>query len=85
MASSVREHVGARQAGCPCHVFRFSALAQLSSHIGSAVSSHGVLLAVLLVAVALVTVVIFPAVWSRKSYRRKAALEVLERLIRWRG
>jgi hypothetical protein len=28
--------------------------------------------------------VVFPAVWSSKPSRRKAALDVLDRIIRWR-
>jgi len=37
-----------------------------------------------LAAILFAAMVIFPAVWSRKSYRRKAALAVLDRIIRWR-
>lgn len=44
------------------------------------VLSVGVLLVPLLVLVG----VVYPAVWSRQSYRRKAALEVLVQLLRRR-
>ncbi len=66
-------------------MFRFSALTQVSGHIGSALGSPGALLVIALVAILFAAMVIFPAVWSRKSYRRKAALAVLDRIIRWRG
>jgi hypothetical protein len=85
LASPDIEAWAACQAGCPCRVFRFSALAQISGHTGSALGSPGALLVIVLIAVLFVAMVIFPAVWSRKSYRRKAALAVLERLIRWRA
>jgi type II secretory pathway component PulJ len=37
-----------------------------------------------LVAVAVLVVVVFPAVWSRKKRRRHAALKVLDRILRLR-
>ena len=37
-----------------------------------------------LVIVLVIAGVIFPAVWSRKRARRTAALDVLDRLLRWR-
>jgi hypothetical protein len=83
-ASPVIQAWVACQAKCPCRVFRFSALAQLSGHIGSALGSPGTLLGIVLIGVLFAALVIFPAVWSRKSYRRKAALAVLDRIIRWR-
>jgi Flp pilus assembly protein TadB len=82
---SVRECLFARQAGCPCRAVRFCALAQVSGHIGGALSSHGALMVIALIAVVFAALVIFPAVWSRKPARRKAALAVLDRLLRWRG
>lgn len=85
MVSSVRECLFARQVGCPCRAVRFCALAQVSEHFGSAASSHGTLLVMAVIAVVFAALVIFPAVWSRKPARRKAALEVLDRLLRWRG
>jgi hypothetical protein len=39
---------------------------------------------VLLVPVLVLVGVVYPAVWSRQSYRRKAALEVLVQLLRRR-
>jgi hypothetical protein len=37
-----------------------------------------------LLALALVAVVVLTAVWSGDKERRKAALDVLDRLLRWR-
>jgi hypothetical protein len=85
LASPDIEAWAACQAGCPCRVFRFSAMAQVSDHIGSALGSPGALLVIALIAVFFAALIIVPAVWSRRSYRRKAALAVLERLIRWRA
>ncbi|MFC6086007.1 hypothetical protein [Sphaerisporangium aureirubrum] len=47
---------------------------------------HPVILGFLVVAVGifLCLAVILPAVWSRKPQRRKAALDVLRLLLRWR-
>jgi hypothetical protein len=39
---------------------------------------------VAVVILVLVVVVIAPAVWSDKEYRRKAGLDVLDRIIPWR-
>jgi hypothetical protein len=38
----------------------------------------------ILVIVLVIGGVIFPAVWSRKKARRTAALDVLDRILRWR-
>jgi hypothetical protein len=85
MASSVRECISARQAGCPCHLFRFSVLAQASGHVSHLAASQGVLLVVVVaVVLALLAAVVITAVWSGKPARSKAALAVLDRLLRWR-
>jgi FtsZ-interacting cell division protein ZipA len=43
-----------------------------------------VLVILILVIVLVIGGVIFPAVWSSKKTRRTAALDVLDRLLRWR-
>jgi hypothetical protein len=83
MISSVRELLRARGTRCRCRVFRFSALAALSGYFGNDFSNNGVLLVISLITVLLAAGVVLPAVWSRKDFRRRAALAVLERLIRW--
>jgi uncharacterized membrane protein YqiK len=47
-------------------------------------TSQGMFVIVIVVLVLLAVLVIFPAVWSSKPARRKAALAVLDRLLRWR-
>jgi hypothetical protein len=89
MASSVRECISVRQAGCPCRLFRFSALAQVSGPLSHLAASQGVLLAVVLAMVvalllALLAAVAFTAIWSARPTRSKVALAVLDRLLRWR-
>jgi len=61
---------------------RFSALAALSGYFGSDFSNNGVLLVISLIIVLLAAGVVLPAIWSRKDFRRRAALAMLERLIR---
>jgi hypothetical protein len=90
MISSVRERPRAREPAspraretrCRCRVLRFSALAALSGYFGNDFSNNGVLLAVSVIMVLLAAGVVLPAIWSRKDFRRRAALAVLERLIR---
>jgi threonine/homoserine/homoserine lactone efflux protein len=88
--SSATPHIDvwvARQSGCPCHLFRLSVLAQVSGHISHLAASQSVLLVVVLVVVvvvALLAAVALTAVWSGKPARRKVALAVLDRLLRWR-
>jgi hypothetical protein len=56
-------------------------LAQVSNGL---VRNQAVLLIVGLVIVLVIGGVIFPAVWSSKRTRRTAALNVLDRILRWR-
>jgi hypothetical protein len=84
MVSIVRDPIGSCQVGCSRTVFRLSALPQVSGTLSHALTGQDVLLIVILVLVLVGGLVIFPAVWSGKDYRRKAALDVLDRIIRWR-
>ena len=54
------------------------------SQVSNVLRNHAALLIIGLVIVLVIGGVIFPAVWSRKKQRRTAALDVLDRLLRWR-
>jgi hypothetical protein len=85
MAVSVREHAWACQATCPSTEFRLNALPQASSTVSHVLTGQDTFVIVLLaLALALVAAVVLTAVWSGDGERRKAALAVLDRLIRWR-
>jgi hypothetical protein len=83
MFSSVRECIPVCQAGCTRTEFRLSALPQFSGAISRNVSGQDVFVIALL-ALALVAAVALTAVWTGNGDRRKAALDVLDRIIRWR-
>jgi hypothetical protein len=59
-----------------------SALPQVSNALSHSLSGQDVFVVVLLV-LALVAAVVLTAVWSKDKERRKDALEVLDRIIRW--
>jgi len=84
MARSVRDPVGACQAGCSRAEFKLSALPQASGTFSHVLSGQDVFVIALLALVLVAGLVVFPAVWSRKPARRRAALAVLDRIIRWR-
>ena len=54
------------------------------SQVSNVLRNHGALLILGLVVIFVIGGVIFPAVWSRKKPRRTAALDVLDRILRWR-
>jgi hypothetical protein len=54
------------------------------SQVSNALRSHGALLILGLVVVLVIGGVVLPAVWSRKKTRRTAALDVLDRILRWK-
>jgi hypothetical protein len=83
MVSSVRECICVCQAGCPRTEFRIGALPQVSGALSHNLSGQEVFVVVLL-ALALVAAVVLTAVWSGDKDRRQAALDVLDRIIRWR-
>jgi hypothetical protein len=84
MPSSVRDPVSACQAGYSRTEFRLSTLPQVSDSVTHTLSSQGAFWLAVLSLALFAVLVVFPAVWSRKPARRKAALDVLDRLIRWR-
>lgn len=83
MASSVREHALACQAGCPRTEFRLSALPQVSSSVSHVLTGPDVTL-IVIVTLAVVAAVVLTAIWSRDRERRKDALAVFDRITRWR-
>ena len=54
------------------------------SQVSNVLRNHGALLIIGLVIALVIGGVIFPAVWSRRKTRRTAALDVLDRILRWR-
>ena len=74
--------IRACQAGCPRIEFRLGAMAQVSGTLSHDLSGQDVFVIVLL-ALALVAAISLTAVWTGDKDRRKAALAVLDRLIRW--
>jgi hypothetical protein len=54
------------------------------SQVSNVLRNHGALLIVGVIIVLVIVGVIFPAVWSGKRTRRTAALDVLDRILRWR-
>jgi hypothetical protein len=61
-----------------------NALPQVSGTVSHVLSGQDLFVILVLVLVLVAVLVIFPAVWSSKPYRRKSALAVLDRIIRWR-
>ncbi len=59
-------------------------MAQVSKHLPGLLGNQAVLLVLVLLIVLVIGGVLFPAVWSRKRTRRTAALDVLDRLLRWK-
>jgi hypothetical protein len=82
MAASVREHASACQATCPSTEFRRNALPQASGAVGHVLTGQDVAL-IVAVALVLVAAVVLTAIWA-DSDRRKAAFDVLDRLLPWR-
>jgi hypothetical protein len=78
--TSVRRCTDNLAAGAARQLCKLSMMAQVSSVL----KNHEALLILLLVIVLVAGGVIFPAVWSGKTTRRTAALDVLDRLLRWR-
>lgn len=83
MPNSVCEQAPARQAKSHSTGFQLSTFSLVSAAVihGLTGQDMGWVTVVILV---LVVVVVAPAVWSDKGYRRKAGLDVLDRIIRWR-
>jgi hypothetical protein len=59
-------------------------MAQVSNGATQLLKNHAGLLISCLLVILLIGGVVFPAVWSRKKTRRTAALDVLDRFLRWK-
>ena len=84
MLNSVRGCVCTREVVGPRQLCRFSVITQVSRDMPGLMRNQAVLLILGLLVVLVVIGVIFPAVWSSKKARRTAALDVLDRILRWR-
>ena len=80
MLNSVRGCICNGEAGGSRQVYRLSVMAQVSNSLPGLLRNQAVLVILALV----IVLVIFPAVWSGKKTRRTAALDVLDRLLRWK-
>lgn len=85
MVNTVREHGGARKTSLPPDRPRTVAFMLASTVVGEAAINQSALLMLGLFGVLVIACVVVPAVWSSDTARRRAALAVLERLLRWRG
>ena len=78
--------------GCICNgevagsrrIYELSVMAQVSKDLPGLLGNQAVLLILGLLIILVIGGVIFPAVWSRKRTRRTAALDVIDRLLRWK-
>jgi hypothetical protein len=80
MFISVRGCTDIPEAGGCRQLYELSVISQVSNVL----RNHGALLILGLLIVFVIGGRIFPAVWSRKKTRRTAALDVLDRILRWR-
>ena len=80
MFISVRGCTDNNSGGCR-QLYELSVISQVSNGL---MRNQAVLLIVGLVIILVIGGVILPAVWSGKKARRTAALDVLDRILRWR-
>jgi hypothetical protein len=78
---SVRGCTDNTEAGGCRHLYELSVISQVSNDL---MRNQAVLLIVGLVIILVIGGVVLPAVWSGKKARRTAALDVLDRILRWR-
>jgi hypothetical protein len=79
--TSVRGCICNGEVGGSRRIYELSIMAQLSNGLAR---NQIVLLFLGLRLVLVIGGVIFPAVWSGKRTRRRAALDVLDRILRWK-
>ncbi len=84
MLNSVRGCICNGEGGGGRQLYELSVMSQVSNGFSGLVRSQAALLILGVLVVLVVAGVILPAVWSRKRARRTAALNVLDRLLRWR-
>jgi hypothetical protein len=80
----VRQTVRALTAASGRRFYQFALLAGIRPAIGK-VSGDWVLVAIVVLAAVLVAIVILAAVFSVRPSRRRAALAVLDRILRWKA
>lgn len=84
MLNSVRGCICTSEARGFRPLYELSVIAQVDNGFSELLRSQAALLILGLIVVLVAGVVIFPAVWSSKKTRRTAALDVLDRILRWR-
>lgn len=84
MITSVRGCICTRGVGGPGRIYEISMLAQFSNGLSGLLRSQAALVILGVLLVLVIVGVIFPAVWSSKKTRGTAALDVLDRILRWR-
>lgn len=84
MITSVRGCICNSEAGSFRRIYELSMMSQVSSGLSGLLRNEAVLVIVGLVVFLVIGGVVLPAVWSRKKTRRTAALDVLDRLVRWK-
>jgi hypothetical protein len=83
MSNSVCEQAPARQAKSHSAGFQVGAFSLVSAAVIRGLTGQGTA-GVTVVILLVVVVVVVPAIWSSKGYRRRAGLDVLDRLLPWR-
>lgn len=84
MDNRARERVFARVEGFSRRASQLGAVALTGGPVSVLSGSRYALLALIVFPV-LVAVAVISAIWTRDAERRKAALDVLDRLLRWKG
>ena len=84
MFTSVRGCICNGEAGGSRQFYELSMMTQVSNSLPGLLRNQPVLLILALVIVLVIAVVIIPAIWSGKKTRRTAALDVLDRILRWK-
>lgn len=84
MLNSVRGCICNSEAAGVRQLYEVSMMSQVNYGFSGLMRSQAALLILGLLVVLMVGGVIMPAVWSSKKARRTAALDVLDRILRWR-
>ncbi len=84
MLTSVRGCICNGEVGGSRRIYELSMMSQVSNSLPGLLRNQAVLVILVLVIVLVMGGVILPAVWSGKRTRRTAALDVLDRILRWK-
>ena len=85
MLTRVRQTVRALTAASGRRVWQCGLLVEARPAVAKIGGSTELIVAVVILAAVLVAVVVLAAVFSTKPARRRAALAVLDRILRWKG